>query len=297
MSDAIEFKAFIDEVVNELPDYLLRYDIDKIQVEDVCKNNGVVYTGIIISVKNENMSPNVYMNYYYELYKNGKSIEDITKDIVSEYEKAREEMLAEGIIAPNKDDYAKKVFLRLVNYEKNKEQLKDCPFIIYHDLAITIRYLVKQDKNGIASALITNRELKEWGISKEEIYRIAKENTLKLFPPVLKRLDIMLKEMNCTENVIDGTKLYILTNKAGVNGATSMIYEDIIKAFAVEHSTDVYILPSSIHEVLLLPHEEGMDKNEIEEMVREINTYVVSKMEYLSDNVYKYDFKELCVKI
>ncbi len=297
MSDAIEFKAFIDEVVNELPDYLLRYDIDKIQVEDVCKNNGVVYTGIIISVKNENMSPNVYMNYYYELYKNGKSIEDITKDIVREYEKAREEMLAEGIIAPNKDDYAKKVFLRLVNYEKNKEQLKDCPFIIYHDLAITIRYLVKQDKDGIASALITNRELKEWGISKEEIYCIAKENTLKLFPPVLKRLDIMLKEMNCAENVIDGTKLYILTNKAGVNGATSMIYEDIIKAFAVEHSTDVYILPSSIHEVLLLPHEEGMDKNEIEEMVREINTYVVSKMEYLSDNVYKYDFKELCVKI
>jgi len=97
--------------------------------------------------------------------------------------------------------------------------------------------------------------------------------------------------------IIDGTKLYILSNKAGVNGATSMIFEDIIKAFAVEHSTDVYILPSSIHEVLLLPHEEGMDKKEMEEMVREINTYVVSQMEYLSDNVYKYDFKEFCVKI
>ncbi len=297
MSENIEFKTFIDKVVEELPDYLMQYDIEKIQVEDVCKNNGVVYTGIIISVKGENISPNVYMNYYYEMYKKGCPLENIIKEIVHEYGKAREEMFIDEISAPNKEDYAKKIFLRLVNYEKNKEQLKDCPFIMYHDLAITIRYLVKSDKDGIASALISNRELKEWGVSKEEIYCIAKENTLKLFPPVLKRLDIMLKEMNCNEDIIDGTKLYILSNKAGVNGATSMLYEDIIKEFAIEKNVDIYILPSSIHEVLLLPAEEGMDKHEIEEMVKEINSYVVSPMEYLSDTVYKYDFKELCVKI
>ncbi len=292
-----EFKEFIDEIINELPDYLLEFKIEKMHIENVTKNNGVEYTGILVFVNGESMSPNIYMNFYYDAYKKGVPMELILKQIAIEYKNARKEMLSEKFMVPDGKNYAKNVFLRLINYEKNKEQLVDCPFIMFHDLAITIRYLAKKDEEGIASVIVTNRELKNWGISKEELYCIAKENTLRLFPPVIERVDKLLIELGCKEDVSPTDNMYILTNDVGVNGATSMIFEDTLKEFALEHSADIYIIPTSIHEVVLIPEKNNVIKEKLQDMLEDINKYVITSLEYLSDTIYKYDFKELCVKI
>ena len=148
------------------------------------------------------------------------------------------------------------------------------------------------DKAGIASAQLRNEEMSRLNMTVEELYPIAKENTKRLFPPVLTRLDELLEE-KYDENIgcLGDNNLYILTNNQGINGASYIIYEDIINNFATEHDTDFFILPSSIHEILLLPVEDSMDKEELVEMVKEVNNYVVSELDYLSDNVYFYDRK------
>lgn len=297
MSDIMKFKDFLDEVTRRLPSFLTQYELNKIHVEEVCKNNGIICTSLVVSLRNENMSPSIYMDCFYELYRQGTSIENIINKIVYEYENARKEMSSSDIVLPNKDNVKDKIFMRLVNYESNKKQFEDCPLVPYHDLAITFRYLVKNDENGIASAIVRNKDLVEWDISNEELYDIAKENTRRLFPPELRRLDDMLREYDENIDIPEDSGLHILTNQQHINGATYMVYEDIIKEFAQNNNSDVYILPSSIHEVLLLPYKEDINKSNLEEMVKEINEYVVSPLEYLSDTVYKYDLREFCVKI
>ncbi|MBE5946479.1 MAG: hypothetical protein E7259_06000 [Lachnospiraceae bacterium] len=297
MSDIMKFKDFLDEVTRRLPLFLTQYELNKIHVEEVCKNNGIICTSLVVSLRNENMSPSIYMDCFYELYRQGTSIENIINKIVYEYENARKEMSNSDIVLPNKDNVKDKIFMRLVNYERNKTQFEDCPLVPYHDLAITFRYLVKNDENGIASAIVRNKDLEEWDISNEQLYDIAKDNTRRLFPPELRRLDDMLREYDENIDIPEDSGLHILTNQQHINGATYMVYEDIIKEFAQNNNSDVYILPSSIHEVLLLPAKEDINKANLEEMVKEINEYVVSPLEYLSDTVYKYDLREFCVKI
>lgn len=285
----MEFKEFLNVVKDKLPDYLLQYDIEDIHVNTVSKNNGRKFTGIAIAVRDEQISPNIYMDYYYMLYTEGKDMNHILELITEEYIKARENINGYEFKCIDNMDIQNNIFLKLINFEKNQEILADCPYIKYEDLAITFRILLKSDDSGIASACMRNKEFDKLNMDIDSLYNIAKENTRKLFPPVLKRLDKMIfdKYSDICEPP-QGMDLYVLTNNQGINGAVYMSYEDIISDFAKEHGS-FYILPSSIHEVILFPREQDEAREELSEMVMEINRYVVADTEYLSDSVYFYD--------
>ena len=287
------FDEFVQVIMEEITDYLLQYDVETIHINDVKKNNGVGCTGMSIIVKEKNISPNIYLDYYYSLYLKGKGIEDILILIAKEYVEAmgnigemEKEMVTAGMNPNN-------VFLRLVNYERNKEVISYCPHIKFHDLAITFRCLFETEQHAVASCLIRDEDMGKWDISQEELFNIARKNTIKMFPPKIKKLEDMLAEMLIDkEGIPRGDNLYVLTNEQGVNGATYLLYDEIIKQFAEHANSNVFILPSSIHEVLLLPDDGQYDKDELQDMVREINRYVVSPVDYLSDNVYIYDIEK-----
>ncbi len=285
----MEFKEFLNVVKDKLPDYLLQYDIEDIHVNTVSKNNGRKFTGIAIAVRDEQISPNIYMDYYYMLYSEEKDMNHILELIAEEYIKARENIDGYDIKSIDNMDIQNHIFLKLINFEKNQEILADCPYIKYEDLAITFRILLKSDDSGIASACMRNKEFDKLNMDIDSLYNIAKENTRRLFPPVLQRLDKMIfdKYSDICESPHD-MNLYVLTNNQGINGAVYMSYEDIISDFAKEHGS-FYILPSSIHEVILFPKERDEAREELSEMVMEINRYVVADTEYLSDSVYFYD--------
>lgn len=285
----MEFKEFLNVVKDKLPDYLLQYDIEDIHVNTVSKNNGRKFTGIAIAVRDEQISPNIYMDYYYMLYIEGKDMNHILELITEEYVKARENINDYEFKSIDNMDIQNNIFLKLINFEKNQEILADCPYIKYEDLAITFRILLKSDDSGIASACMRNKEFDKLNMDIDSLYNIAKENTRRLFPPVLQRLDKMIfdKYSDICEPP-QGMDLYVLTNNQGINGAIYMSYEDIISDFAKEHGS-FYILPSSIHEVILFPREQDESREELSEMVMEINRYVVTDTEYLSDSVYFYD--------
>lgn len=287
----MDFNEFIGNVVDNIPDYLPAYDIENIHVAKVFKNNGILCTGMAVCMKGESISPNIYLEYYYNMYKSGVDMIDILTLIKDEYNIARERMTKELYEDITKENLEKSIFMKLVNYEKNQEILKDCPFIPFYDLAITFRFLVRKDEEGIASSLISNREAKSWNVTPEELYDMAKANTRKLFPPILASLESIIEELMPDTNFEEKTDLFVLTNEQKVNGAACMVYQDIIQEFADKCQTDLYILPSSIHEVLLLPISDRMSLEELREMVIDINEYVVDDMDYLSDTVYMYDYK------
>lgn len=97
-----------------------------------------------------------------------------------------------------------------------------------------------------------------------------------------------------TEKVCEYTGediLYVLTNSSRVNGAACILYDNLLKKFANDVHSDLYILPSSVHEVIIVPKKNAFDKSELADMVREVNEQGVSQDEILSDNVYEYNRK------
>lgn len=293
-SDLMSFDVFLDEVVATIPEYLSEYDIDNIRVEKVVKNNGISCTGVVICLKDEIIAPNIYMEYYYNLYSQGHKVEDILDMIKEEYLRSRKNVLKnyKSVSWENIDDC---LAMKLVNYQRNEELLKTCPHKRFCDLAIIFRFIVKKDDEGIASALITNRELEEWNISLDELYEMAKKTTMRLMPPRIASLKTVLGELLGGEDTSECYDMQVLSCEGGINGAIYFTYPDIIMDYADSVESDLYIIPSSIHEVLLLPVSEFMSRNELDDMVKDVNSYAVDEMEYLSDHVYYFSREKRCV--
>ena len=197
-----------------------------------------------------------------------------------------------------------KIIYKLVNTEKNKELLEDIPHIEFLDLSIVFQCLVTQEDFGRASILIHNVHLKLWDVSVEILYQAAKENTQQLQGYEIKGMTEVLQEIMCAEDSENFTEdnerssfsgsvpMYVLSNKSRVDGAACMLYPNLIQDFAEAIQSSFYIIPSSIHELLLLPTRHLEESQEIKSMIREINDTQVSAEEILSYSLYLYDKEE-----
>lgn len=284
------FNDFLDAVVEKIPEQLSDVDIEDIRIEKITKNNGIQCTGLLILESGNSVAPNIYMEYYYNKYQTIGRFDAVLDMIASEYKRA---MYHIGVfdIETLKNDYQDKVVLKLVNTELNKDILKNSPHITMNDLSYTVRYVVKDDDLGIASTHITNNDINNWGISSEELFDLAKENTRRMYPPIIKNMREVLPDIDDLPFEIDEEhELYILTNEKGINGATSMIFTDVIDKFSQEkNNASFYIIPSSIHEVMLVKKSNEMDVESLSCLIREVNKFVVNELDLLSDNLYEYD--------
>lgn len=292
--ERMDFKSFCDAVVNGIAEYLLQYEIESIRLETVCHNNGVEHVGLVILNEGECVSPTIYLEQYYEhMLKQNQPMETVMSLIAMEYRRVYDCIKRQQPMLVNMEELREHVFLRLVNYERNRQMLEQCPYIPFHDMAITFRYLVKMDEAGIASVLIDYANLEKTSLTVEELYRVAKENTIRLFPPFLMRLDQFLEKRFPQETEYpEEPEVYILSNQQFIYGATMMIYKEIVAGFAEQMGKSIYIVPSSVNELLLCLTDAKKEKEMLENTLREVNEFVVSDTDFLSDAVYFYD-KEL----
>ncbi len=191
------------------------------------------------------------------------------------------------------------IFIRAVNYERNKVMLSSCPYVKKLDLALTFRVRFFQGSEGLSSLLIDDRLLSQWSVTKEVLYEHAMRNTMAKFPPVIESSEDVLGEMLERGETALGwdsvhVPLYILTNNLRLNGATAAFYPGVLKEFS-EHlcsgGTDFYLLPSSIHEMMLVPsRDDGKSAVNYQRIVVSANQEVVRPEEVLSDSVYMYTY-------
>lgn len=187
-----------------------------------------------------------------------------------------------------------------MNTVQNKEMLRDTPNRSFQDLSIIYRWIVKTDIEGIQSTVIHNSLAEKLGISEEQMFKLAVENTRRIFPPTVKSMndvirDMFMKDGMPTEiaDMMIGEMppeqtMWVISNDRGINGAISMLYEDKLHGLAENLGTDLYIMPSSLHEVIAVSASMG-DPNELAHMVAEINMDQVALDERLSNQVYHYD--------
>lgn len=283
-----EFKAWVKENITS-KDWK---ETSQVQISVVKKNNGVSATGLFIRENGQDISPILYLDDYYIHYQNGEILENIIRNIRADYD---EKVQMAAVKIPNLQEFENirgRVIYRLVNYEKNKELLEDCPHRRLHDLAVTFRWVARIDDVGVSTSLITNKQVKEWGVSVNDLVLAARQNTPRLFPAKIIDMEEMLAGMVSFILYPSAIPMYILTNEQELNGASALLYGDILKDFANKKGSDMYILPSSIHEVIMVPADRIDDPKGLSSMVHEANTTVVSTGDVLSDSVYYYDRKK-----
>ena len=161
-------------------------------------------------------------------------------------------------------------------------------------------------RDGIASVTITNDMLRFWNISTEELYVVAHQNTAKRFPVCIESMrDTLLdtiSDLNVCDTELEGCNdvvpMYVATNTTKLNGAAVVLYENQLREFSKCFGGDYFLLPSSIHETLLIPVTDKTNAlSDLKEMVMNVNKICVTKEEFLSDSVYRYFVAESCLKI
>ena len=264
----------------------------KVVVQPVIKNNGTVYDGLIIIDPILNISPTIYLNPYYHRYLNGACMEDIYEDILNTYQ---ENLPYEDFDISSFKDFSKAkehIIIKLVNREKNKELLDDIPFVPFYDLAMIFVVAVCDFMDEFATILIHNQHLNLWGISAEELYEIGMKNTPALLPYHFEPMEKVLEHLEDSSLTFPtDLKMYLLTNHVKIHGATCMIYPDLLEHLAEELEDDLIIIPSSIHEVLIIPYSICADEyslSDFNEMVQEVNETQLSDDEVLATHVYFY---------
>ena len=271
----------------------------KASINHVVKNNSVELDGICLHRAGDTLSPTVYLNHFYEEYLEGRPLHSILSEIAATLSSKVPELEVNTSLYDNYDAIRHQIIFRLVNYERNEELLTSCPYLPFCDLAITFRWLVHSDSSGIASALITNKEMELWNITLEELYQTASINTRRLFPATIQPIQQLLSEyldkdadiQELLDQTPDELQLFILSNEPRINGSTSMIYDGILADFAKKIKKDLYILPSSIHEVLLMPATKEIEEQALLNLVRDANRTVVGLPDILSDSIYRFDSK------
>lgn len=269
----------------------------KVKTNTVTKNNGKLKEGLIVETGNT-LLPMIYLDELYEKYNQNGIMEEILETVISLINgnpnniKERVESLINGGWDKIKDT----IEVCVINKEWNKDKLENIPHIEYLDLALVFRVVIYREEDSSMSCLMTNGLLNKLQVDIEEF---KNEALLRLNSSYyyIQKLTGVIKECmqsedeeemfdSIIENSVFDVPLYVLTNKQRLNGAAGIARVDIINKFANEMEDDLYILPSSLHELLLLPAKENCSVDELREMVRSVNESEVDKEDWLSDNIY-----------
>lgn len=295
------YKTFLNSLKNHL---LQRMDENTvISIRPIRKNNGLVLDGMCIGRTDSPVAPTIYPKQFYEQFLSGRPITDIEQEILGLYHAYENGPCLPFERLLDLDSIRHRLAFRIVNTQLNQEQLSDIPHIPYLDLAIIFYIYLDDTSCGNLTALVSNAQLKLWNITETELYRIAFDNTPTLLPPTIQTMEHVLFRLaetelgqDYSEELIsqfapkdpDAVPIYVLTNRLGIYGSSCILYKDQLKNFAAQLERDLVLLPSSVHEVLILPYEDCLSLKALSEMVSSINETEISPEDLLSDHIYFY---------
>ena len=304
MMDFEEFKAeIVDSIKDHLPE---KYADAEVSLQDVTKNNDRQLTGLLIRTEDSNITPTIYLESFFEQYQDGKDINDILDNLADIRQKSE---ISQGFDANQLTDLdmvKDHIICKLVNADMNQEYLANKPHTMVEDLAVMYAVDLGNDGDGTGhmSAPITYHLLDEYGITVEELHNIAMQNlsesniefkTMRdvlvemMFPDGIDESDPRAMMLPPEEEI---PSMYVLTNEDKINGAVAVLDPKTMEEISEKVGGDFYVLPSSLHEVIILPDSPDMDRATLENMVRDINAGQVAPEDRLSDNVYMYDSQE-----
>lgn len=300
----MDFEKFVEEVKSRITDFLPeKYANANVSVREQEKINSN-YTGMMVELEGRTANPTINLERFYEEYQNGQLMEDVLYDIAKIIQMEGPEVDVSRLA--DYDKVKDSLFIRVCNSKENEDFLKNVPHVEVEDMAVTCHILVAKDFRGISSTPVTNDMLKMYGIREEQLFDNALESSPKVNPPEIVNMDELLEGMyreqfemmGYSENQIEemledmphsDIPMIVVTNTDRVNGAAVLFYNDVMDEIGEKLNGNFFVLPSSLHETIVVPDNGEMEYKELLAMVTEINATEVDTRDKLTDQVYHYD--------
>lgn len=294
-------KVSYDEYLELVKQQVMLRTGTRVELQRSTKNNGLVMDGLMIVSEGSNVAPMIYLNSSYEVFLE-HGIEAVVEQVIAVYEENKEDnpFNFDVSILTEFSKVKPLIKMKLINYEKNKQLLEEVVHRKVLDLAIVFMIVLESKENDDLSGTILIRKglFDLWGISEDTLYQVAKDNMKNSFETT--SLNSLIRAM-MGQFGIEGFpvsnplfELYVLTTSSRLNGAIGMLQTGLLKAFMQKHKVEqLIIFPSSVHEVLLFPYRSEVAKDNLYEMVREVNETKLEEVDFLSNNVYLFDGESL----
>lgn len=303
----LNYEEFKEKIKNDIKDYMdEKYKNCGVFIRKVNKTNCEVDGLNFYNIPGlKNATPTIYVNNLYEEYERTGNYEEVVREAAETMERGiksfNKEIKAELLDTSRLKD---NVFFTLINAEQNKELLKTVPHRKFEDLAIVYRWNIGSDSLGMYTNLVDSRLAKKEGLTENDLYNAARKNTKELLPVSVRNMNEVISEIIFGENELEDKldkefreiimetpnehSMYVITNESKLYGAASILYEEPLHELAKKFGSDLYILPSSVHEVIAVSADMG-SPDDLAEMVYEINMEQVDIDDRLSNQVYHYD--------
>ncbi len=271
------------------------------EVREVMKNNGIILHGLVILSEKQTAVPTIYLEHFLEEYESGMPFEEVVCRLLSVYERDTPHGEVNMNFFSSFEAVADGICYRLIGKLGNESMLEKVPHRDFLDMAVCLYYAYHNEALGEGSIQIYNSHMEMWGTCTEELFRLAQDNTPRLFPWKCSGMEEILNEMaeldadntgavpkHEPENAEWKIPMRILSNQKKCNGAACILYPGVLEELAGKRG-NLFIIPSSIHETILLPDDETILAGDLKKMIHEVNTTQVSPDEVLSDSLYYYD--------
>ena len=303
----LNYEEFKEKIKDDIKDYMdEKYKDCEVVIRKVNKTNREVDGLNMLDIPGlKNATPTLYVNDLYEKYEKTGDYEEVARMAAETMEygiKSFNSQIKEECLDTSK--LKDKVFFSLINAEQNRELLNTVPHREFEDLAIVYRWNIGSGSDGVYTNLVNNDLAEKEGLTENDLYNAANKNTKELFPVLVKNMNEVISEIIFGDSELSGEmeeefkevmmetqderSMYVITNESKLFGAASMLYEEPLHELAEKIGSDLYILPSSIHEVIAVSADFG-SPDELAEMVYEINMDQVDINDRLSNQVYCYD--------
>ena len=295
----MDYENFKEQFVADVKDRLADQGADvKVSVNEVNKLNES-YEAITVTPEGSNIGVNMSIEKFYDAVQDGTPYDSVVDKAVETIGRGIEQRPDIDVAALT--DYSQmkeKLAMEVVSAEANKEMLENVPHQNMEDMAVVYRFILSSDDEGRASVLVTNQILENMGVTPEQLHADAMENAPQIKPAEIKGMSEVMAEMMGIEQAemmgivpVDpkDEQMFVATVPDKVHGAGVLAYQDFMDQAAERVGGDFFILPSSIHEVLIVPDNGKMDLKDLENMVKEVNATQVAPADKLTDSVYHYD--------
>lgn len=303
----LNYEEFKERIKDDIKDYMdEKYKDCEVVIRKVNKTNREVDGLNMLDIPGlKNATPTLYVNDLYEKYEKTGDYEEVARMAAETMEygiKSFNSQIKEECLDTSK--LKDKVFFSLINAEQNRELLNTVPHREFEDLAIVYRWNIGAGSDGVYTNLVNNDLAEKEGLTENDLYNAASKNTKELFPVSIKNMNEVISEIIFGESELgeemqeefnevmmetpNEHSMYVITNESKLYGAASMLYEEPLHELAEKVGSDLYILPSSVHEVIAVSADFS-SPDELAEMVYEINMDQVDINDRLSNQVYCYD--------
>lgn len=298
----MEKKEFIEKLKQAIAESL--GDEYQIEIREVQKNNNVVLQGLMIHTREQNVSPTIYLDSFWQAYENGIPFAAIIERILKIYQEETPEESVDMSFFKHFEEVKDRLCYRLISAEQNRELLTGIPHIEYLDLAICFYYAYQGETLGNGSILIHNSHMEMWNVTVDILYELAQKNTPALFPGTWNSMETVIKDLMAEQKqtgeelsldeeeqkeFFEQLPMKILSNSSKVHGAVCILYPELLAHMADSEECNYYIIPSSIHEVIVLRDTGNEDVDKLRKIIVEVNTTQVEPEEILSNSLYYFN--------